>query len=174
IPVTVALSRDTKHFARAMWTGVVFGAGPWSEVRSFTTLPALIIRACQNAEGVPGKTWQRIDVAGNALTVNPAFDTHPIYAGIVEQVIDGQRMIGFPKCFVSRETLATGAFVGKDARGLSDVALPGYEVHPAFLTHNDTTADDRLWIGKYQACDDGGNKAGSKPGTTPLVSIDFP
>ena len=173
VPVTVELERNRQHFVRAKYTGNAFNAGNWCAPHPFTTQSANVVRVCQPTEGVAGRTWQRIDLACNVVQGNPNFNAHPTYAGIVEQLIDNQYMVGFPKCFVSREVLATGQYVGKDCRSLSDVALPGYDVHPAFLAKDGTTAQDMIWLGKYQACDDGSSKAGSKPAVSPLVSIDF-
>ena len=174
IPVPSELPRNTRLCVRAKWRGTLFDAGSFGAWQEFTTLSAQVLRVCQPAAGTVGQSWQRIDVAGDALPVSPVFTTHPVYAGITENVIDGQRMIRFPKCFVSRETLSKGVFVGKDARGVSDIASPGYELHPAFLAKDGVTALDELWIGKYQASADGSTKAASKPGVSPLVSIDFP
>lgn len=170
---TARLHRASLHFSRARWTTARNGTGPWSAVRTFHTESTILIRCCQVADGITGQTWQRIDVSGKALAVSPNVSAHPTYAGMVERVIDGQYMIGIPKCFVSRETLTTGAFTGKDARGLSDMALPGYEIHPAFLAHSDDTVDDMIWIGKYQACDTGSSMAGSLPGVMPLRNLSF-
>lgn len=174
VTVTDFLDRQTVHYARARWTGETWGAGPWSAPVPFTTINARIVAVCQCAEGSEGKSFQRIQDTGEALATNPDFANHPVYAGITEQMIDGQYMVGFPKCFVKRETLATGQFVGKDARFLSELALPGYDLHPAFLAKDGNTALDMVWLGKYQASDDGGTKAASKPAVKPLASIDFP
>lgn len=174
VPVTVELERNRQHFVRAKYTGNAFNAGNWCAPHPFTTQSANVVRVCQPTEGVAGRTWPRIDLACNVVQGNPNFNVHPTYAGIVEQLIDNQYMVGFPKCFVSREVLATGQYVGKDCRSLSDVALPGYDVHPAFLAKDGTTAQDMIWLGKYQSSADGSTKAASVPGATPLVSIDFP
>lgn len=167
------LQRSTDYYIRGKWTGTTFDAGSFGAPQKFTTLGANILAVCQTTTGAAGKTFQRVDVAGNAFVGNPAFASHPVYAGIKEQVIDGQYMIGFPKCFVKREILAAGQFTGKDCRAISDIAHPGFEVHPAFLAKDGVTALDMIWVGKYQAIADGSNKAGSKPGSC-LVSIDFP
>ena len=174
VPVTVELERNRQHFVRAKYTGNAFNAGNWCAPHPFTTQSANVVRVCQPTEGVAGRTWPRIDLACNVVQGNPNFNAHPTYAGIVEQLIDNQYMVGFPKCFVSREVLATGQYVGKDCRSLSDVALPGYDMHPAFLAKDGTTAQDMIWLGKYQSSADGSTKAASVPGATPLVSIDFP
>lgn len=174
IPVPTELPRNARLCVRAKWRGTTFDVGSFGAWQEFTTLSAQVLRVCQSADGAVGQSWQRIDVAGDALPISPVFTTHPVYAGITENVIDGQRMIRFPKCFVSRATLSKGAFIGKDARGVSDIALPGYELHPAFLAKDGVTALDELWIGKYQASADGSAKAASKSGVSPLVSINFP
>lgn len=173
VSVTPPLDRITTFYARAKWEGTTFGKGTWSAVVSFETLDALVVGVCQTTDGSVGQSFARIDMNGNAPVENPVFNTHPVYAGIQQATIDGQHMIGYPKFFVKREVLATGAYTGKDARMLSDVALPGYDIHPAFLAKDGTNALDMVWLGKYQACDAGSSKAGSLPSKTPLVNIDF-
>lgn len=171
---SVTLARGMDYYIRGKWTGQTFDAGSFSAPQHFTTLPAQVIAACQTTTGTTGRTWARVDVDGNAMVGSPDFVNHPVYAGITANTIDGQSMIGFPKCFVCRETLATGQYTGKDMRAVSDIALPGYEVHPAFLADGGNTAMDMVWVGRYQASADGSTKAASKAGVAPLVSIDFP
>lgn len=160
------------YYVRSRWIGATAGEGPWSAGVEFNTIEAASVSAggpiiaCQVTTGIEGRTWQRLDTSYNALTTDPDFANHPVYAGIVEQVIDGQDMIRFPKCFVKREVIATGEFVGKDCRAVSDVALPGYEIHPAFLAMDGKTALDQIWIAKYhiggETDDDGVNRPTSK------------
>ncbi len=173
VKVSTALELDTDYYVRARWTGTTFGQGGFGAAVAFHTIQAQVIGGCQTTTGVAGQTWARLDILGHALSTTPNFNAHPVYTGIVENLIDNQYMIGFPKCFVKREVLAGGTYAGKDARFLSDVALPGYEVHPAFLAHGGDMALDMVWIGKYQASADGTTKAASKSGVSPLVSIDF-
>lgn len=163
------LKHGTVYHARAAWI-VGEKQGPYSAKIRFTTNPASIISACQVTTGVAGQTWQRLDIEDNALPVNPDFDTHPVYRGISEAVIDGQQMIGIPKFFVQREAIKSGEFIGKDKRAISDIAYPGFELHPAFLAMDGETALDRIWIGKYAASQNG-SKAASVPGVKPWVSI---
>ena len=172
VPAANALDRNTDYKARAYWVGNAYGQGDWSSVVAFTTLDAQVLGVCQTATGSAGQTFARIDVSGTVATT-PTFNSHPIYSNIVEVTVDSQYMVRFPKFFVKRETLASGAYVGKDARLISDVALPGYDIHPAFLAQDGSTALDYLLIGKYQGSDGGSSKLASVPNVSPKVSINF-
>lgn len=139
-------------YIRARWTGRKNGPGMWSPPHRVAILGTPVIAACQTAIGAAGQTWTYLDdTLLHALPEKPSVAGHPTYAGIREEIIDGQHMVGIPKFFCRRETLAHGDFVGKDCRAISSIALPGYEVHPAFLAHGGDTALERIWIGKYQA-----------------------
>ena len=47
--------------------------------------------------GKKNTPWQRIDEAGNSIDVAPSyFDEHPAYAGIQDEIIDGQHMVRVP------------------------------------------------------------------------------
>lgn len=134
---------------------------------------AKVLAVAQTATGKAGQALTRIDVNGNAVATVPAFNTHPIYANITEQVIDGQHMVRIPKTFVKRGVAEGGNVTALDAWMISQTAHPGFELHPAFLAKDGVTALNEIWIGKYQACDDGGTKVGSKPGVMPITSITF-
>ncbi|MBQ9452492.1 MAG: hypothetical protein IJU65_04260 [Desulfovibrio sp.] len=173
VTVGQALGRDTDYYVRAYWKGQTYGVGPWSNVVQIHTLDAQVLGVCQATTGAAGQSFTRIDMEGNTLSTNPVFSNHPIYANITEVTVDSQYMVRFPKFWVKREALASGANVGKDARLVSDVALPGYDIHPAFLAQDGSTALDYVLVGKYQGSDGGSSKLASVPGKAPKVSIDF-
>ena len=99
------------------------------------------------------------------------FNSHPTYAGIVDQTIDGQAMMKVPKFWFKTGTVPSGTYAGKRYWMISDRAAPGFAVHPAFMNYGAEVA--QYWVGKYQGTEDG-LKVGSQAGRMPLVSIDFP
>jgi hypothetical protein len=115
----------------------------------------------------------RIDENFAAVTRDAAwFDAHATYAGIREEIIDGQYMIRIPKFWFKAGTVPSGVFTGKAFWMISPVARPGFAVHPAFVGAVGTIMD-QIWIGKFKAGFDG-DKLTSVPGVMPVVSIDFP
>ncbi len=74
-----------------------------------------------------GKTrafWTRIDGTGAAFAPAASFfDSHPVYAGITEEVIDGQSMVRVP-AFYCR--------AGAQSITISAEPAEGFELHPAF------------------------------------------
>ena len=125
------------------------------------------------AEGGGSGTWQRINKDFDAITTTTAdFDAHPVYAGVVDEVIDGQYMVKVPKFWVKTEFIPRGNYAGKRYWMVSDRPAGGFVVHPAFMRAG--VEIDHFWVGKYQGTDDGGTKLGSKPGVIPIVSLSFP
>ena len=127
------------------------------------------------AKGGGAGQWQRVD--GNFNPVNypfggAFFNSHPTYAGVVAQTIDGQAMMKVPKYYLKTGTVPSGTYAGKRYWMVSDQPVSGFSVHPAFM--NAGAQIDQFWVGKYQGTNDGGTKLGSVAGNTPLVSIDFP
>lgn len=121
--------------------------------------------------GKKNTLWQRIDADGNAIDVAAGeFDAHPVYAGVQDEIIDGQQMVRVP-AFYYRSGRAAGEFAGKKALWISDEPADGFALHPAFVGAR--VQLDQFWVGKYQATPDG-DKMGSRPGLMPLASIDFP
>lgn len=123
-----------------------------------------------------GKTlgnWQRIDAAGNNVAPTAAwFDTHSTYAGITDDVVDGQHMVRVPAFYYRAGSVAEGEHAGKKALWISEAPAEGFELHPAFRHYGADLA--QVWIGKYQATPDGGSeKMGSQPGMKPLTRINF-
>jgi hypothetical protein len=116
--------------------------------------------------------WQRVDRDFNAITTTAAtFNNHPTYAGIVDQVIDGQAMVRLPNFWFAAGTVPSGVYAGKPYWMICNRAAPGFAVHPAFM--GATGEMNQVWVGKYQGTNDGGTKLGSAAGVTPLVSINF-
>lgn len=125
------------------------------------------------ATGGGSGTWQRVDENFAALDTSPStFDSHPTYAGIASQIVDGQAMVKVPKYWIKAGFVPNGPYVGKRYWMISDQPAPGFEVHPAFMDAGSEIA--QFWAGKYQGTNDGGTKLGSVAGVTPLVSIDLP
>ena len=115
-----------------------------------------------------GGTWAYVDASGNTVSRNSTyFNTHPVFGGIQDVMIDGQYMVKIPKFYYKRAIISGGANNGKEAWWISDQPVDGYVVHPAFKSGG--AVIDQIYIGKYQASMDG-SKLGSKPGVLPAVS----
>lgn len=158
--------------------GPDWGAGgdgvPNNATSAATSSGTQIGIVCTATGGGAGQ-WQRVD--GNFNPVNyPSggafFNSHPTYAGIVDQTIDGQAMVRVPKYYLKTGTVPSGTYAGKRYWMISDQPVSGFSVHPAFM--NAGAQIDQFWVGKYQGTDDGGTKLGSAAGVMPLVSINFP
>jgi hypothetical protein len=152
---------------------VIWGAGrsfPSNAASSGTQIGIVLV-----AEGGGAGQWQRVDGYFNPVNYpfgGDFFNSHPTYAGIVDQTIDGQAMVKVPKFWFKTGTVPSGTYAGKRYWMISDRAAPGFAVHPAFMNYGAEVA--QYWVGKYQGTNDGGTKLGSAAGVTPLVSIDFP
>jgi len=122
--------------------------------------------------GGKNASWQRIDAAGNSIDVAPGyFDEHPAFAGIKDEVIDGQSMVRVPTFYYRSGVVADGDFAGKKAVWISDEHDEGFSAHPAFMRNN--VELPAFYVGKYQGTADG-EKLGSQPGQMPLTRINFP
>lgn len=122
--------------------------------------------------GKKNTPWQRIDVAGNSTNVAPSyFDEHPAYAGIQDEIIDGQHMVRIPAFYYRASPVAAGEHAGKKALWISPEPTEGFDLHPAFRHHGSDLS--QYWVGKYQGTPDG-DKLGSQPGLKPLTNINFP
>lgn len=175
VPAGVLQAGQAQYVMRARHKGAALGWSEWSNDVAFTTKQqfANILGVMLLAEGGGAGTWSRIDENFNAVTTNAAtFANHPVYAGIVDQLIDGQSMVKVPAFYYRSIVVPSGVFAGKRCWQVSDQPVVGFELHPAFKG----TAGDlaQFWVGKYQGTADGSTKLGSKAGVTPLVSIDFP
>ena len=59
--------------------------------------------------GKKNTPWQRIDAAGNSIDVAAGyFDKHPAYAGIQDEIIDGQHMVHVPTFYYRSGVIETG------------------------------------------------------------------
>lgn len=117
--------------------------------------------------GKKNKPWARINESGEAIE-GFSFDDHPVYAGIVDQIIDGQSMVRVPQFHYRAGIVEAGQFAGKKAVWVSSAPADGFSIHPAFMERGNPI--DQFWAGKYQGTDDAG-KLGSQPGLPPKVRI---
>lgn len=116
--------------------------------------------------GKKNTPWQRIDVDGNNVDADTSyFNDHPAYAGITDEVIDGQAMVKVPAFYYR-----SGEVEGKKAIWISDQPADGFSLHSAFKKNGEDLA--QFWVGKYQGTADGA-KLGSQAGLKPLASINF-
>lgn len=157
----VANDTDITFSVRAT-DGIVYTSTYTSTI---TVLAAQVIGVKMVATGGNGGTWAHIDDTGVEIATPTTgwFDSHPVFGGIVDQVIDGQYMVKVPKFYYKRGTAADG----KQAWWISDQAIAGFTVFPAFVL--DGSEVDQFWYGKYQASLSGG-KLQSVPGVLPQVS----
>lgn len=122
--------------------------------------------------GKKNTPWQRIDAAGNSIDVAPGyFDEHPAYAGVQDEIIDGQSMVRVPTFYYRSGVIEAGEHIGKKAVWISDEQDEGFSAHPAFMRNN--LQLKAFYVGKYQGTPDG-EKLGSQPGLMPLTKINFP
>ena len=124
--------------------------------------------------GKKADQWQRIDEHGNSIDAGQGyFDSHPLWAGIKDEIIDGQSMVRVPVFYYRTGKVEYGEHAGKKAIWVSDgtETCSNFNAHPAFMHHGSRI--DQFWVGKYQGTPDG-EKLGSQPSLMPLVSIDFP
>jgi hypothetical protein len=176
VPAGVLQAGQTQYVLRVRHKGASLGWSEWSSDVTITTKQnfANIIGLVQIATGGGAGTYQRIDENFNAVTRDAAwFNTHPTYAGIVTQVIDGQYMVKIPKFYFKADTVPSGTYAGKAYWMISDQPTSGFTVHPAFLGAGGVELD-QIWVGKYQASYDGSSKAQSIAGVMPMVNMDFP
>ncbi|MEW5885464.1 MAG: Ig-like domain-containing protein [Pseudomonadota bacterium] len=175
LPAGVLLAGQTQYVLRVRHTGTSLGASEWSADVAFTTRQqfAHIIGIVQTATGGGAGAWQRVDEHFNNLSTTTAtFANHPVYAGIVDQTIDGQAMVRVPRFFFRTGTVPSGPHAGRRFWLISDQPAANFAVHPAFMHAGAQIA--QFWVGKFQGTNDGGTRLGSVGGVAPLVSIDFP
>ena len=127
------------------------------------------------AEGNGTGQWQRVDGNFNPVSYpfgGAFFNSHPIYANIVDQTIDGQAMVKVPKFWFKASSVPSGQYAGKRYWMISDQPDPGFTVHPAFMNYGEELP--QYWLGKYQGTADANNgKLGSQSGHIPLTGLDF-
>lgn len=162
------------YYLQVRHQGATKGWSEWSTESKITTKAAFanVIGIAMLATGGGGGTWSRVDENGATKVTDASFfSSHATYGAIQDQVVDGQNMVRIPAFYVKRGTIASGVNAGKKAVWISDQPAAGFTLHPAFKNAGADLA--QFWVGKYQGTTDGA-KLGSKPGLTPLVSIDFP
>jgi arylsulfatase A-like enzyme len=104
--------------------------------------------------GKKNTPWQRIDEAGNSIDVAPGyFDEHPAYAGIQDEIIDGQHMVRVPTFYYRSGVIESGEHIGKKAVWISDEHDEGFSAHPAFMRN--AMQLKAFYVGKYQGTPDG-------------------
>lgn len=132
---------------------------------TITVIAAQVIGVKMVATGGNGGTWAHIDESGSEITTPTTgwFDSHPVFGGIVDQVIDGQYMVKVPKFYYKRGITTDG----KQAWWISDRNIDGFTVFPAFVLGGAEV--DQFWYGKYQASYLDG-KLQSIPGVSPQVN----
>ena len=167
---------NTQYAARVQYRGANLGWSEWSDDVVFTTKSqfASIIGLVQVATGGGAGQYQRIDENFSPVSRDASwFNNHPVYAGIVEQVVDGQRMVKIPRFYYRAGVVPYGPYAGRVYWMVSDQPVAGFSVHPAFIGAGSAQLD-QIWVGKYQASYDGASKMQSVAGAMPMVSMDFP
>ncbi|ACI98553.1 hypothetical protein [Rhodospirillum centenum] len=175
VPAGILLDGQRTYHARVRHQGAALGWSEWSPEVSFTTkdMFANIIGIALVTSGGGGGTWARVDENGNNKAADASFfNNHPVYGGITDVTVDGQAMVRVPKFYYKVGTAPTGSDrAGRKCWWVSDQPVTGFQIHPAF---RDAGADiPYIYVGKYEATNDGGTKAGSVASVAPLVSIDF-
>lgn len=119
--------------------------------------------------GNNGGTLVHIDSAGNPINLKKSdFDAHPVWGGMVDQVVDGQSMVKIPKFYTKTAKMTIAGYSGtKKCWFVSDKPNTGFETAPAFFDAGSEV--DQFWYGKYQATVDA-TKMCSVPGVLPTVS----
>ncbi len=174
VPAGNLLANQSVYYVRVRHQGTTHGWSEWSGEIKITTKAAFaaIIGIALLATGGGSGTWARVDENGATKVTDAAFfSSHQTYGQIQDVTIDSQAMVKIPAFYVKAGTIASGANAGKRAWWISDQPAAGFTLHPAFMRAG--VPIDQFWVGKYQGTADG-TKLGSKPGVTPLVSIDFP
>src|SRR5690606_28840645 len=108
----------------------------WSSEVKFSTKQAFanVAGVALIATGGNGGTWSYVDDEGQPVAApgSSFFNSHPVWGGIQDVMIDGQHMVKIPKFYIKRDTISGGAYNGKEGFWISDQPVAGYELHPAF------------------------------------------
>lgn len=174
MPSGILLEGENTYYFQVMYKGAELGWSGWSKETSFVTKDvfAFIMGVALTASGGGAGSWQHIDEYGNNITPGTTyFDNHPVWGGMQDATIDSQAMVKVPKFYCKVGTLSSGDQAGKKAWLVSDQPVPGFELHPAFMDGG--VAIDQVYIGKYEAADDGSTKVRSASGLTPLAITSF-
>lgn len=161
------------YYVQARHKGTAKGWSEWSQEIKFTTKAqfANVVGIALLATGGGAGTWSRVDENGNAKVTDASFfSSHPTYGAIQDVVIDGQDMVRVPAFYVKAGLIASGPNAGKRAWWISDQPLPGFTLHPGFMSAGSGLA--QFWVGKYQATPVGGQSAiGSIKLAAPVVGL---
>ena len=163
------------YYLQVQHKGETRGWSEWSSEVKITTKQAFayVSGVALITPGGNGGTWAYVDEDGNTVP-DPGgahFNTHPVWGGMQDVIIDGQYMVKIPKFYIRRATIGSGTNTGKEAWWISDQPVDGYVVHPAFRVGGSEV--DQIYVGKYQASMDG-DKLCSKPGVLPVVDRTLP
>ncbi|MBB4316272.1 hypothetical protein, partial [Roseospira marina] len=157
--------------------GVESAESPRVIVTTAETLRPIMGVALVSTGGGAG-TWQRVSEHGANLTTTPydfggpAWDRHPVWGGIVDEVVDGQAMVRIPAFYYRVGTAPVGSDqAGRTCWWVSSVPADGFVRHPAFRAGGEDIP--HFWVAKYQGSNDGGTMVGSAPGVLPLVNLPF-
>jgi len=176
VPAGILEEGQNTYYFRVRYKSENIGLSEWSSETSFTTkeMFAQVFGIALESTGGGAGSWQNIDGDGNNASLGTTdFNNHAIWGGIEDVTIDGQDTVKIPKFYVKQDVAPAGSDqAGNKCWWVSDNPIDGYVVHPAFM---DGGAEiDQVYVGKYECTDDGGTKAGSVSGVSPLVDIDFP
>lgn len=140
--------------------------GDWKQVRGGVQLLSdPVIGVQMLGFGGGSGTWMNINRDGGMVNASPVyFYNHPVYSGIVEEVIDGQYMVKIPKFYYKNENHRK---IWISPTKVDDT----FKIHPAFM--KDGHEIDQFWIGKYQGTNEGSNKVGSQPGKLPWFGVSW-
>ena len=96
------------------------------------------------------------------------FSTRPPYCNIKSVTIDGNDCVFIPAFWYKVHTPTSGAYAGQKIWSVSEKAIDGYTLHPAFM-HNGVVQSG-FYFSAYEAYNNS-SKAGSASGKTPWLSI---
>lgn len=174
VPRGVLQSSQTQYVMRARQKGTALGWSEWSSDIAFTTKQqfANVLGIVLAVEGGGAGTWVRIDENFKPMTTGvTTFANHPVYAGIVDQTIDGQAMVKLPKFYVKTGLVPSGTYAGKRYWMVSDQLTTGFVLHPAFKSKG--LEINQFWMSKYQAVLDGTKLASVSANMTPKTGLTF-
>jgi hypothetical protein len=131
-----------------------------------------VIGICHVSGGATVGLWGNCDADGQPVSPSKRFfDFHPVYDSMRTVLVDGQVMRAIDPFWFKHIKPESGPFAGKLCRIISPGQQDGFRPYPAF---QDGSGELRtIYIGAYEATDEGGGKAGSRPGKLPLVNINF-
>lgn len=175
VPAGKLMDNEAVYYFRVRYKGAVEGWSEWSTETSFSTLALFtrIFGLAQVASGGGAGTWQHVDADGDNFTPGATyFTTHPVYAGIVDVLHEGQHMVKIPKFYYKVGNAPEGSDQdGKKCWWISSAPTDGFALHPAFKKNGATV--DYFLVSKYEAS---GNSSllASVAGAVPFASSSVP